>query len=381
MSVITSTSPHAAQSADQPQPSRSPNLDQPRALATRTIDDVMSVFGSIVGSLGLVWIVIGRLLPLSGVLGFLICWYLAFVAMYTLVTSMSHPRTVVLDRFMRSLICGAALVVGFALVSTIVFVFYRGHAALFHVNFYTHDMFGVQPNAPLAQGGISMAIVGSFIELGIAVVISLPLGIGAAIYMTEVGGRVSRTVRTVVEAMTALPDLLAGLFIYTFLIIGFHFFGHWIHLQKSGLAAGLALAVTMLPIIARSAELSLRVVPGGLREAGLALGSSRWRVVSNVVLPTAAPGLATALILAVARGIGETAPVLIVSGASSIFNINPVKNPMNSLPLFIFTSVKTDQPNAITRAFGAACVLLFVVLVLFAVLRFIASRQQKGASR
>jgi phosphate transport system permease protein len=199
--------------------------------------------------------------------------------------------------------------------------------------------------------------------------------------MTEVGGRLSRTVRTIVEAMTALPDLLAGLFIYTFLIIGFHFSGRWIHLQRSGLAAGLALAVTMMPIVARSAELALRVVPGGLREAGLALGSPRWRVVRSVVLPTAAPGLATALILAMARGIGETAPVLIVSGASNIFNLNPVQNPMNSLPLFIFTSVKTDQPNATVRAFGAACVLLFIVLILFAVLRYIASRQQKGASR
>ena len=221
--------------------------DQPRPLTTRTVDDVMSVVGSMVGAFGLVWIVVGRMLPLQGVLGFVICWYAVFVAMYTVVTAMSHPKTVVLDRVMRSLITGGAAVVGIALVSTIVYVFWRGHPALFHVNFYTHDMYGVQPGAPLNQGGISMAIVGSFIELGIAVAIALPLGIVAAVYMTEVGGRLAPIVRTVVEAMTALPDLLAGLFIYTLLIIGFHFGGHWIHLQKSGLAAGLALAVTMLP--------------------------------------------------------------------------------------------------------------------------------------
>src|SRR6201999_453991 len=128
---------------------------------------------------------------------------------------------------------------------------------------------GISPTAPLTQGGIWHAIVGSLIEVGIAVAISLPLGLITAIYLTEVGGRLSRIVRTVIEAMTALPDLIAGLFIYAVLIVGL---GH----RRSGLAAALALSITMLPIIARSSEVVLRVVPGGLREASLALGSTRW---------------------------------------------------------------------------------------------------------
>ena len=119
--------------------------------------------------------------------------------------------------------------------------------------------------------------------------------------MTEVGGRFARVVRTVVEAMTALPSIVAGLFIYTVLILGLGF-------PRSGFAAAMALSVMMLPIIARASDVVLRVVPGGLREASLALGASRWRTVWHVVLPTARPGLATALILGVARGIGETSP-------------------------------------------------------------------------
>jgi phosphate transport system permease protein len=186
--------------------------------------------------------------------------------------------------------------------------------------------------------------------------------------MTEVGGWFSRIVRTVVEAMTAVPDLLAGLFVYVTLVIHFH-------MQKDGLAAAIAIAVTMTPIIARSAEVSLRVVPGGLREAGLALGSSQWLTVRRIVLPTALPGLMTALILAIARGIGESAPLLIVSGASGFFNSNPLNNPMNSLPLYIYSGARSGQPLLIDRAFGAAVVLLTIVFFLFAVLRVI-SRQR-----
>ena len=128
------------------------------------------------------------------------------------------------------------------------------------------------------QGGVLHAIVGSLIQLGIALAITLPLGIGTAVFMTEVGGRFARVVRTVVEAMTALPSIVAGLFIYTVFIVALGY-------PRSGLAAALAISVMMLPIIARAADVVLRVVPGGLREASLALGASRWRTVWHVVLP------------------------------------------------------------------------------------------------
>jgi phosphate transport system permease protein len=180
-----------------------------------------------------------------------------------------------------------------------------------------------------------------------------------------VGGRFATIVRTVVEAMTALPSIVAGLFIYTVLIYTLGF-------PRSGFAAAMALAVMMLPIIARAADVVLRVVPSGLREASLALGASRWRTVWHVVLPTARPGLATAVILGVARGVGETSPVLLTSGAASFTVTNPTDGVMNSLPLFIYSNVRSGEPNAIARAFGAATVLLLLVLVLFVVARLIA---------
>jgi phosphate transport system permease protein len=171
-------------------------------------------------------------------------------------------------------------------------------------------------------------------------------------------------VRTVVEAMTALPEILAGLFVYVVLIV---YFG----LPKSGLAASAAMAVTMVPIIARAGEVALRVVPNGLREASSALGATHWNTVRRVVLPSARAGLGTATILAVARGIGETAVVLITSGASSFLTFNPTGVPMNSLPLYIYTAYSTHEPGAITRAFGAASVLLTMVLALFVIMRII----------
>jgi len=339
--------------------------DVPRVLRRRTRDDVLSLVCSATGALALVWLVFEQMLAWSGNLGFIVCWYVTFLALYAGVTALSHPRPVIIDRLASAAVHGGAAVAGCALVSTVLYTFIEGRSALRHLNFYTQNMAGVGPQAPLTQGGVFHAIVGSFIEVGIAVCIALPLGIGTAVFMTEVGGRLARLVRTVVEAMTALPDILAGLFIYTTLIIGLGF-------QRSGFAAAMALTVMMLPIIARSAEVSLRIVPGGLREAGMALGASQWQTVRRIVLPTAKAGLATALILGVARAVGETAPVLITSGASTFTNFNPFQNPMNSLPLFVLTAVRSGETLFIARGFGAASVLLTLVLALFVTTRFLA---------
>jgi phosphate transport system permease protein len=339
--------------------------DTPRRLRGYRTEDALGLAGAAVGSLALTWLLYGRILPVSGVLGFVISWYLAFLLLYATVTGLSNPRPVVKDRVAAAAVQGGAVVVGLALVSTVVFTFLRGASVLPHLNFYVHDMRGVGPQAALDRGGIVHAIAGSVIELGLATVVALPFGVATAVYMTEVRGRLARLVRTVIEAMTALPDILAGLFVYVVLVVGLHF-------PKSGFAAAMALSVTMLPIIARAADVVLRVVPGGLREAGLALGASQWQVVWRVVIPTALPGLATALILGMARAVGETAPVLLTSGASTYFVWNPIDGSMNSLPLYIFAAVRSGQPIYIARGFGAASILLGLVLLLFAVTRWLA---------
>jgi phosphate transport system permease protein len=336
-----------------------------RSLGRPTPDERFVRWGSWTGGFALAWVVTERLLPHSGLPWLLITWFAAGLALTAVTAAMTGGTAEVKDRLAASVVTGAALVVGAALASTIVFVVARGWQPLMHLNFFTHDMSGVGPKDPFDRGGILHAIIGSGIELGLALLVTLPLGIGTAVFMTEVGGRFARVVRTVVEAMTALPSIVAGLFVYTVAIVALGY-------PRSGAAASMAIGVMMLPIIARAADVVLRVVPSGLREASLALGASRWRTVWHVVLPTARPGLATAVILGVARGVGETSPVLLTSGAASFMVTNPTDGVMNSLPLYIFTLVRSGEPMAIDRAFGAATVLLLLVLVLFVTARLLA---------
>jgi phosphate transport system permease protein len=340
-----------------------PRKRRPRRIRVFTTDDWLSLVGSLLSSFALVEVGYEHLLDGSGTLGFLVCWYLAFVLIYAKVVSISNPRHIVVERVVTVTLYLAAAVVIFALGTTVVYTFGEGWRAFIHLNFFTHDMSAVTPTAALTQGGALAAIVGTVIEVGIAVAVSVPLGFGTAVFMTEVGGRGSQLVRTVVEAMTALPEILAGLFVYVVLIVG-------LGMSKSGLAVSVAMAVTMVPIIARAGEVALRVVPNGLREASSALGATHWKTVRKVVLPSARAGLATATILAVARGIGETAIPLITSGASSFRTLNPLQV-MNSLPLYIYTAYTTHEPDAIFRAFGAASVLLTMVLLLFVVMRIV----------
>ena len=347
-------------------PSSDGIVEVPIQLHRLSGEELFSVAGSLVGSFCLVWLIYYNVLPFAGVVGFVVFWYFAFLALYASVTATTNPRPVVVNRVMGAVVIGVGLLVGFVLVTVVVYTVWRGRSVLPHMNFYTKPVSSGSLTGPYNRGGISNLVVQSLIQVGMAVIISVPLGLGTAVFMTEVGGWLARVVRTVVEAMTAIPDLLAGLFVYVVLILKFH--GH-----KNGLAVTLALSVTMIPIVARSAEVALRVVPGGLREAGQALGASHWQTVRRIVLPTATPGLATAMILAVARGIGESAPLLIVSGASTFTDYNPFNpRPQSSLPLYIYESVRSGQPPEIARGFAAATVLLFIVFFLFAILRLLA---------
>ena len=345
--------------------------DLPRRLGRASTDSAASAIGALVGSLALVWVIYEHVLLWSGTVGFLASWWLTFLALYAAVSALSNDGPAVRDRLMSAIVASGVLVVVLALATTLGFVLWNGRKALVHINFYTSDMSGVLPNAPLTQGGISHALAGTAIQVAIATAISLPLGVLTAVYLSEVGGRLAAVVRTVVEAMTGLPDVLAGLFIYALLILELG----W---DKTGFAVALALSITMTPVVARSGEVVLRVVPSGLREASWALGSTKWRTVWNVVLPTARSGLATALILGVARVAGETAPLLIVSGANTFFNADPLRQPMNSLPFFTYQTVKSGLVGApLDRAYGAACVLLAFVLVLFVAARLLA-RNKSG---
>ena len=344
--------------------------DVPRVIGTRSFDDRASWLSAMAGAFAMVWISY-QVTGWSGRLGFTLLWFATYLALYAGLTALGNPRPVVIDRLSGAIVAGGAAIVGLALVSTLLYTFAKGLPAYSHLNFFVQTAAGVRPTSSLNNGGILHAIAGSTIQVGIALCFSLPLGFGTAVYMTEVGGRLAKVVRTVVEAMTALPDVLAGLFTYVLLILV-------IGLSPTGFVAAVALSVTMIPIVARASEVALRVVPGGLREASLALGASQWQTVRRVVFPTAKSGLATSLILGVARIAGETAPLLIVSGASTFSNYDPFHERMNSLPLYIFAAVRSGQPNFIARGFGAAAVLLALVMILFTFARYLA-RPKKGS--
>jgi phosphate transport system permease protein len=340
---------------------------QPRQLSLIRLRDVVSLIGSLAAALattGLLW---QEISPFSGILGYIVATWVLFVLYYTVVISFDEDQPAVRDRVSAVVVHSLGALVAIALGAVLFYTFVRAWPALRHLNFYTQDGKASGPTAPLTKGGAWHAIVGTLIELAISMGIAIPLGLLAAIFMAEVPGPYARFVRTVVDAMTAMPDVLAGLFIYATII---EIFG----IRQCGLAAGLALGITAMPIICRAADVVLRLVPGGLTEASYALGAGQWRTVRFVMLPTARSGLATAVILGAARAIGETAPVLLTAGVTDFLNLNPVNGSMMSLPLMVWTDYQEPEAVEVARAFGAAFVLLVLVLVLFATARRIGGR-------
>ncbi|MBM9504613.1 phosphate ABC transporter permease PstA [Actinacidiphila acididurans] len=338
-----------------------------RSTSTVRSTDAFALFGAAAASLALTWLFFARIAPFTGGLGFVVFAYFLFLGLYALLVSFDEDGPVVRDRIAAVAVHTLALLLLVALTFVVVYTLWSGRKALGHTNFFTQDMKEAGPLDPLSVGGIRHAMIGTLIEIAIALVLTVPAGLLCAVFLNEVPGRYARFVRTVVEAMTALPSIVAGLFIYATAILA-------LGLQKSGFAASLAISVMMLPIIIRASDVVIRLVPGTLREASYALGSPRWRTVWHVVLPTARSGLTTAVILGTARGVGETSPVLLTAGYAAVTNYSPTHNPMVSLPLATFELVKSPQPAMISRGFGAAAVLLMLVLVLFVIARLIGGR-------
>ncbi|WP_243855110.1 phosphate ABC transporter permease PstA [Diaminobutyricimonas sp. TR449] len=330
-------------------------------------DDIYPVIGAAAGAMAAATLIFGWIAPLTGLIGWVVVASVLFVTFYALLVSVVADLREVIDRVMTVVLSSAGIILFSALLFVVMFVLTRGSDALFRLDFFFSDMEFAGPLDPLDVGGIAHAIVGTLIQIGIALAITIPLGILTAVYLNEVGGPFARFVRTVTDAMTALPSIVAGLFVYSAIIL-------LITGQRSGFAAAMAITVMMLPIIVRASDVVLRLVAGNLREAAYALGASRFRTVWSVVLPTARSGLTTAVILGTARGIGETSPVLLTSGVTAVMNLNPFHGPMISLPLQVFDFVRSPEPSMIARGFGTAAVLLLVVLALFAIARVIGGR-------
>jgi phosphate transport system permease protein len=269
------------------------------------------------------------------------------------------------DRAFTAFLWASALLALAPLVLITVYVVGKGIGAL-SVNFFTKE-----PAGPLnpQDGGIVQSFIGSGIMVGIATLISVPLGILAAVYLAEYGrGRLASTIRLVAEVLLSTPSIVAGAFIWSLVVVTLGSF--------SGLAGALSLVVLMWPIVARAAEEVLKLVPQELREGALALGLPRWKVTARVVVPTAGAGIMTAVMLAVARALGETAPILLTALGNDYVNVHPTDE-MDAVPLRVYDYARTPVEALHTIAWGGALVLLFVVLCLSVGARILSARQQK----
>jgi phosphate transport system permease protein len=273
------------------------------------------------------------------------------------------------DKIMRGLLMAGTIIALIPLILIIYYLLHKGLSAWTTSGFFTTDPTGSFFGSP---GGIRSAIIGSLLIVALATVISIPIGIGVALYLTEYGkdGWFANVVRYFVDVMTGVPSIMFGLFIYIVLVVG--------RVGGSGFAAwkgAVAISLLMLPIVIRSSEVVLLLVPGSLREAALALGAPRWRVVFRVVLPTASTGLLTGSLLAIARGMGETAPLLFtVSTAFALtYSLNAQ---MNTMPFLIYTDITSPRAAIQSIAWGTALTLVVIVLILNLIARFIASRSR-----
>jgi phosphate transport system permease protein len=269
--------------------------------------------------------------------------------------SAGRRRTTV-DRTMRTLSLVAALLCVVPLGAVLVFVAAKGLPAL------SLDLITKGPKALGIGGGAANAVLGTLQMVPIAALIAIPSGVLGAIYVAEFGNRRSaRIVRFCADVLVGIPSILIGIFVFTFLVLPFK--------QFNAFAGSVALAIIMLPVVMRTTEESLHLVPNSLREASLALGVPMWRTVLSVVLRTGLPGILTGSMLAFARAMGETAPLLFTALGSRLINVGNLGQPMDALPLFIYTNARQPIEALNEQAWGAAALLLLVVLFINIVVR------------
>ena len=269
------------------------------------------------------------------------------------------------DRAFSIAIVACAVLAMIPLALIIAYVVARGWSVL-SANFFTKV-----PAGPLdpSSGGIAQAFIGTALIVGMASLIAIPLGVLTAVYLSEFGrGRFAEAVRYFAEVLLSTPSIIAGAFIWATVVVVMGTF--------SAFAGSLALAFLMWPIIARATEEILRLVPNDLREAALALGLPRWKVILQVVVPTAGAGILTAIMLAVARGLGETAPILLTALGNDYINWNPMK-PTDAVPLRVYTDARTAVEGLHAFAWGGAITLLVAVLLLSFGARYFSYRQRK----
>jgi phosphate transport system permease protein len=313
------------------------------------------------------WLVLAVSLASAGLVGLSLGWgplpiafaaaLLHLVALPLWSRAVENARAAT-DRLVTGLVWAAVALALVPLVSLMWKVVVAG-APQIDARFLTWSM----RNVVGEPGGIYHALVGTLLITACAAVISVPVGLLAAVYLVEYGGgsRLAGAIRLLVDVMTGIPSIVAGLFAYALFAL---FFGEGVHM---GLGGGVALSLLMVPIVVRSAEEMLKLVPADLREAAYALGVPKWRTILRIVVPTAIGGIITGVTLAIARVIGETAPLLIIAGSTDSVNFNLLNDQMMTLPVFIYysyTQPGTHPAVGHAMAWGAALVLIAIVVLL-----------------
>lgn len=307
--------------------------------------------------------------PLQGRAGFVVVAALIYLLAQSALSAVVEGPRRARDRAATTAVLTAFLVALAPLVSVAVYTVQQG-LTRFDTAFFTETLRGV--GARSAGGGAEQALVGTLEQVGLATLFSVPLGLLVAVYIVEYGrGRLAATIRFFVDVMTGIPSVVAGLFVFSFWILGLGF-------GYSGFAAAMALTILMLPTIVRSSEEMLRLVPRSLREASFALGVPQWKTVVRIVLPTAVPGIVTGVMLAVARAMGETAPVLLTALGNPNLNTNPFSDAQSSLPLFIYQSAGNSLQTFVDRAWAAALTLILFVMIVNLLARLVIRRSKIG---
>ena len=311
-----------------------------------------------------------QLTPLKGKLAYFFLFFIFYAVVTSIAQYLARGRAAAKDAIIKAVVVLGAVITVLPIASIIVTVVSKGAAGI-RPGLFTNDMSMATPTDPLTNGGLLHAITGTLTLVAISLVLSVPIGILTALYLTEIKGRFTAPIRFLVQAMSGVPSIVAGLFILSAVL-------YPITKSYSGFMGALALTILMIPTITRTSEEVLLLIPNELREAGVALGGTQWRTVAMIVLPAARSGLITAMILGVARIAGETAPILLLTGGGDKVNPNPFNGSLGSLPYYIWKSFNAGSPEAITRAWAGLLVLLVVVLILFTLARLLTTRKMKA---
>jgi phosphate transport system permease protein len=273
------------------------------------------------------------------------------------------------DRTARALITAGTVIALIPLVLVVYYLLSKGLGS-WSWNFFSTDPTGNTFFKTSSIGGIESAILGTIEIVALASAIAIPIGIGVAVWLIEYGRQswFANLVRFFVDVLTGVPSIVFGLFIYIVLIVG-------TGSSYAGYKGSLALSLLMLPVVIRSAEVILLLIPGALRESALALGAPRWKVIFRIVLPTALPGMITGVLLAIARAAGETAPLLFTAAATNKTSFN-LGQFMNSLPVQIYKDVTSPTTAVVNRAWGAALTLVVMILLLNLIARLVSRRSR-----